>query len=269
MASLFHFLDLPLSQVQFIMAKFLKWIGGGLGWAAGGPIGAMLGFAFGSMIDSMSSGEYAYNQGETATRKRVRPVTQPGDFKISLLVLSAAVMKSDEKVLKSELDFVKRFLVNQFGVNEAEQQVLTLREILRQSFDVTAVSLQIRQFMDYPTRLQLLHLLFGISLADGETHPAEIRTIEQISLGLGISSADLGSIKAMFIKDSASAYKILEITPNATDEEVKKAYRKMALKYHPDRVSTMGEDVQKAAKVKFQELQAAYEEVKKRRGMKG
>ena len=267
MASLFHFLDLPLSQHSNIMAKFLKWIGGGLGWAAGGPIGALLGFAFGSMIDSMTSGQYAYDQREPATSRGGRPVTQPGDFKISLLILSAAVMKSDDKILKSELDFIKRFLVNQFGVNEAEQQVLALREILQQSFDLTAVSIQIRQFMDYPGRLQLLHFLFGIALADGESHPSEVRTIEQISHALGISSADLGSIKAMFIKDTASAYRILEITPDATDEEVKKAYRKMALKYHPDRVSTMGEDVQKAAKIKFQELQTAYEEIKKKRGM--
>lgn len=248
------------------MAKFIKWIGGGLGWAAGGPIGAILGFVFGSMIDGMTSGEYAYN-GKTAQGTSRKPSTQAGDFKISLLVLSAAVMKSDSKVLKSELDFIKRFLITQFGPVEAEQQLLALREILKQDYDIRAVSSQIRQFMEYSGRLQLLHFLFGISMADGTTHPSEVGMIEQIAVALGISQPDLNSIKAMFVKDTASAYQILEISSDTSDEEVKKAYRKMALKYHPDRVSTLGEDVQKAAKIKFQDLQAAYDSIKKERGM--
>ncbi len=249
------------------MAKFLKWIGGGIGWAAGGPIGAILGFAFGSMIDGMQSGEYAYDGPVTGMMGGPRAPTQPGDFTASLLVLSAAVMKSDSKVLKSELDYVKQFLILQFGVHEAERQLLMLREILKQEYDLTTVSSQIRRYMEYAGRLQLLHFLFGIALADQEANPREIETIETISRGLGISSADFGSVKAMFVKDTASAYKILEITPDASDEELKKAYRRMALKYHPDRVSQMGEDVEKAAKLKFQELQAAYEQIKKQRGL--
>jgi DnaJ like chaperone protein len=84
---------------------------------------------------------------------------------------------------------------------------------------------------------------------------------------MGISEKDFESIKAMFFKDTKSAYKILEITPDASDEELKKAYRKMAIKYHPDKVSHLGEDVQKAAKEKFQQLNAAYEAIKKERGL--
>jgi DnaJ like chaperone protein len=247
------------------MANYLKWIGGTLGWAAGGPIGALLGFVFGSMIDGINSGDYAYTN--TGQQGAMRPQTQSGDFVASLLILSAAVMKSDNKILKSELDFVKRFLVAQFGVDEAERQLLTLRELLKQDFDLNEVSNQVRRFMEYAGRLQLLHFLFGIALSDGDPHPSELSTIDVIGKGLGITTADFESVKAMFFKDTTSAYRVMEITPDATDEEVKKAYRKMALKYHPDRVSAMGEDVEKAAKLKFQELQAAYEEIKKQRGM--
>jgi DnaJ like chaperone protein len=71
----------------------------------------------------------------------------------------------------------------------------------------------------------------------------------------------------MFVKDTSSAYKILEITPDANDEELKKAYRRMAMKYHPDKVAHLGQDVQKAANTKFQELIAAYEKIKKERGI--
>ena len=71
----------------------------------------------------------------------------------------------------------------------------------------------------------------------------------------------------MFVKNTESAYKILEISPEASNEEVKKAYKRMAIKYHPDKVSHLGEDVQRQAKEKFQQLNAAYEEIKKERGM--
>jgi DnaJ like chaperone protein len=233
-----------------------KWIGGGLGWAFGGPIGAILGFMFGSMVDGMQSGAYEY----TGTRR--------GDFGVSLMVLAAAVMKADGKVVKSELEYVKRFLKMQFGEEEGQNKVMMLKEILQQDYNVQEVAQQIRQFMEYPSRLQLLHFLFGISLADGSYHAREIDMIEAISGYLGIRQADLNSIKAMFVKDVNSAYKILDISKDASDEEVKKAYHKMAVKYHPDKVAHLGEEVRNAATKKFQKLNAAYEEIKKQRGIK-
>jgi DnaJ like chaperone protein len=71
----------------------------------------------------------------------------------------------------------------------------------------------------------------------------------------------------MFIKDNFHNYQILEITPDASDDEVKKAYRKMAVKYHPDKVAHLGPDIQKSANEKFQELNAAYNGIKNERGM--
>jgi DnaJ like chaperone protein len=247
------------------MAKFLKWIGGSIGWAAGGPLGALLGFALGSMIDGMQSGVYAYEtpqQGDFT-----KPQTTTHDFIVSLLVMAAAVMKSDQRVMRSELDYVKRFLLQQFGEQEAERQLLMLRELLNKDYDLNQVGAQIRQYMDYPSRLQLMHFLFGLAAADAQVHPAEIEMISRIGSILGIRSSDFESIKAMFVKDTTSAYRILEITPDASDEELKKAYRRMALKYHPDKVAHLGDDVQKAANAKFQELSAAYEQIKKERNM--
>jgi DnaJ like chaperone protein len=240
------------------MAKmsYAKWIGGGLGWAFGGPIGGILGFVFGSMVDGMQSGKFEYKP------------TQSGDFSVSLLVLSAAVMRADGKVLRSELDYVRTFFARQFGAETANSRVQMLQEILRQDFNLPEVCQQIGQFMEYPSRLQLLHYLFGLSSADGQYNPQEVEMIKVIAGYLDIERQDYESIRAMFVKDIDSAYKVLEITPEATDEEIKAAYRKMAVKYHPDKVEHLGPEIQKSAKEKFQQLQAAYEEIKKRRNIK-
>jgi DnaJ like chaperone protein len=176
-------------------------------------------------------------------------------------------MKSDHKVVKSELDFVKRFLLQQFGSAEAERQLLILRELLKKDYDLQSVGIQIKQYMEYPSRLQLMHFLFGLAAADTHVHAIELQLISKIAGILGINHTDFESIKAMFVKDTTSAYRILEITPDASPEELKKAYRRMALKYHPDRVAHLGNDVQKAANTKFQELNAAYEQIKKEKGI--
>ncbi len=240
------------------MGKYGKWIGGALGWAFGGPIGAILGFAFGSMLDGSSTSTVSETR-DTSTKK--------GDFVASLLVLTAAVMKADNKILRSELDYVKNFFNRQFGVKFAEQKILLLREILKQDIPLFDVCNQVKLYMDYESRLQLIHFLFGISSSDGQVHTNEIEVIEKIARYINISTSDFISIKAMFIEDTDSAYKILEVSPEATDDEIKKAFRKLAVKYHPDKVSHLGEEIQNSAKEKFQKLNAAYEKIKKQRGI--
>ena len=235
--------------------KFGKWLGGGLGWALGGPLGGMLGFALGSVFDGSETLNIENNQR-----------TSNGDFAMSLLVLSAAVMKSDGKMLKSELDFVKDFFTKQFGRENAAQQILMLKEILKKDIPLFDVCNQIKQHMPHAQRIQIVHYLFGISQADGHVHELELKTIETISNYLGLNSADFNSLKAMYFRDVNSDYKILEIEPEATTEEIKKAYRKVAIKFHPDKVASLGEDVQKAAKEKFQKVLEAYENIKKQRG---
>lgn len=253
------------SQMRTQKAGYGKWIGGGLGWALGGPIGGLLGFMFGSMFEGGTKERTGGFQGHPYAEQSRS--TQAGDFSVSLLVLSAAVMKADGVVKKSELDYVKRFFVSNFGEVKTVQLMQVLKELLKKEINIQEVSTQIRSAMDYSSRLQLLHYLFGIAGADRVTSDSEILMIQQIAGFLGLSSGDFNSVKAMFVKDTESAYKILEITPDATDSEVKKAYHKMAIKYHPDKVSHLGEDMHKAAEEKFQQLNSAYDEIKKRRGM--
>ncbi len=236
------------------LSGYGKWLLGGLGWALGGPIGGILGFVIGSAFDGMDSGEYEYKG------------TTPGDFRVSLLILAAAIMKADGRQMKSELDFIKAFFLQNFGEETTKRYMVVFRDILKQEIPLESVCLQIRSNMDLHSRLQLLHFLFGISAADGQFHPLEVDTIEKISRYLGINQYDFLSIKNMFVKDTNSAYRILEVEPDASEEEIKKAFRAMALKYHPDRVSHLGEEFRKAAEEKFQQVNEAYNTIKKQRG---
>jgi len=242
------------------MAKVGKWISGGLGWALFGPIGGIVGFVVGSMFDNTQiiQGQQAYLPGQPTTH---------GGYVMSLLVLVAAVMKADGKILKSELEYTKQFFLRSFGTAAAGEAIKILRDLLNQNIPVTEVCIQIRKNMDLPSRLQLLHFLFGIAAADGQVHELEHKLIAHIAMQMGISEKDYQSIESMFVANTDAAYKILEVEPVATDDELKKAFRKMALKYHPDKVHYLGDDIQKAANDKFQKVNQAWETIKKQRGI--
>ena len=189
------------------------------------------------------------------------------DFATALLVLSATVMKSDGSPLKSELDYVKQFFQKQFSPDFAQQQMLAFRDILKKNFNIQQVCELIKKAQPSQQRSVLIQYLFGIAQADGHVSDAEVRAINQISILLGISSYEFDQLKAMFYKSTSNAYQMLGIEKSATNDEVKKAYRKMAVKNHPDKFAQMGDEYQLAAKEKFQKIQDAYETIKKERGM--
>jgi DnaJ like chaperone protein len=244
------------------MGNFAKWIGGGLGWAFGGPIGAIIGFALGSLLGSDATSQSAQRTGTSARR------TTEQDFKASLLVMIACVMKADGTTQKSELAVVKRFLVSNFGEQGALDALQILKKLLEQPINEVEVARQINQYMNYSSKLQLIRLLFDIAYADGEVNAAELNMIRRIAVVFNLTQADFESLKAPFVKniDQDWAYKVLEIESTAGAEEIKKAYRRMAMKYHPDKVQNLGEDIKKSATEKFRVVNEAYEHLKKQRG---
>lgn len=242
-----------------------KWITGALGWALGGPIGGILGFAVGSIFDK--GREYSQNQQDYVPGRVYSDTEQRNSFLVSLLVLSSAVMKADGRIMKSELDFVKRFITQSFGEDAAREATVLLRDLLKKDVDINAVGFQIQRFMNPEARIQLLHYLTGIAQADGTVSAPELEVLRRISATLGIARDESESIFAMFDKGIDAAYQVLEIEKNATDEEVKKAYKRLTVKHHPDKVSNLGPDVQRAAEERFKSISEAYEKIKKDRGI--
>lgn len=248
------------------MGSFTKWLGAGLGFTLGGPIGSVIGFAVGSFVDGFSKDDILKELHESQTRRSAGN-TQSGDFEISLLVLASIVIKADGKVDQRELDFVRAQFVGMYGKERANHAFKLFSGIIKKEISAHQVCTQIRQHMPHASRLQLLHFLFGIAKADQFVTSSEVDEIKKIASYLNINQYDFESIKAMFYDASDSAYKILEITKSATDDELKKAYRKMAKKYHPDKLQDLGAEHIKGAEEKFLQIQNAYEKIKKERGM--
>ena len=264
---------------------FGKWIGGIVGFMAAGPLGALAGYAIGSMLENKE--EDNYNDGGQNGRYTRRNYQDPdpaygqrNSFLFSMLVMASYIIKADGKVMHSEMEFVRQFLRANFGeaaVTEGNQILLNLFEQRKQmdaknpaifKNTIYECGIQIKQNMSYEQRLQLLSFLTKIAQSDGNVCREEIEALKEVALAMGMSAQEVDSMLNLGGKTLEEAYKVLEIAPTATDDEVKKAYRKMALKHHPDRVATLGDDVKKAAEEKFQQINNAKEMIFKARGLK-
>ena len=218
-----------------------------------------------SFIDSSPRGTYQ-SMGQDTYRRSVN--VSPQDFELNLLSLTSVVIKADGKVSQTELDYVRQYFVSSYGRERANAIFRTFNDVVKKR-EVNAA--RICQYLNartrYESRLQILHFLFGIAQADGHVSDPEVRILENIAGYLRLAQRDFVSIKAMFVKDQDNAYKILEIDKTVPDHEVKKAYRRMAKKYHPDKLMDMDEAYRKGAQQKFQKVQEAYETIQKERGM--
>lgn len=239
----------------------IKWIAAFIGYYLFRFPGAMLGFFIGGMIDR-------YKQGSSSIFQNRFSSNQPGKLQLNLLALSATVIKADGQVKTQELQFVRNFFIANYGSEQAAMIFETFNEQIKiEVQSISDLAMIFVQRTPYETRLQVLHFLFGVGNADGSISKSELNKINQIADALGIRSSDFESIQAMFIKDTESAYKVLEILPSASAEEVKKAYRNMAKKFHPDKLQSKDPALIKGAQEKFQEVQKAYEAIQKERDL--
>ena len=255
---------------------FVKWLGGVVGFVAGGPLGALLGFVLGSLFEEKSP-KAQYNN--TSQTQEDINAGQRNSFMFSLMVLASYIIKADGKVMHSEMELVRRFLRVNFGedaVNEGNEILLKLFEHRKQvdaqdpyafKRTINDCGRQIAANMSYEQRLLLLNFLAMIAKADGHVCDQEIVALREVAAAMGLSASEVDSMLNLGTDTLEAAYKVLEISPSATDDEVKAAYRKLAMKHHPDRVASLGEDVRKAAEEKFRQLNEAKEKIYKARGL--
>ena len=242
----------------------IKWVAGILGYFLFRLPGALIGFLLGSFLDNLGSGEGPQSLFGDVGRRSV----SPADFELNLLSLCSIVIKADGQVSQRELNYVRQYFLSTYGKEKANAIFRTFNEVIKKR-EVSAqrICTYLNQRTRYEVRLQLIHFLFGIAQADGAVSKAEVNKLREIAGYLRVGRYDFESIKAMFVKTTDHAYRILEIEKSATNDEVKQAYRKMAKKYHPDRVLTEDEAIKKGAEEKFKEVQKAYESIQRERGL--
>ena len=240
----------------------IKWFAAFVGLMFYGFRGAIIGFIVGSLIDMLTrsgGGFRIFTQEQQVT---------PGDFELHLLTLSAIVIKADGRVSQQEMDYVRNYFVQAYGKERANAVFRTFNEVVKsRELDEARIAQFLAVRTQYAARLQIVHFLFSIANADGRVSEAEARQIRSIAGHLRIGVKDYESLHAMFFRTTDNAYKILEIDKSATDAEVKKAYREMAKKYHPDKLQHMDEAYRKGAEEKFRRVQEAYEQIQKERGI--
>ena len=232
-----------------------KWVLVLLGYTFFRFPGALIGYFLGSLIDSASS-----------KKNSIRKISSQ-DFELNLLALASLVIKADGRVSQVELDYVRSYFVSAYGKNRANATFKIFNDNINKK-EVSSISIGrlFNTVLKYESRLQVIHFLFGIAKADGNVSSAELQKLLEFSNLLKLSTADFESIKAMFIDQVGGAYKILEIDKSASIQKIKKAYRDLAKKHHPDKVQHLGAAYVKAAQEKFQKIQKAYQRIKTERG---
>ena len=232
-----------------------KWILAFLGYSFFRFPGALIGYFLGSLIENSSP-----------KRRNIRNISSQ-DFELNLLALASLVIKADGRVSKQELDYVRSYFVSAYGKNRANSTFQIFNDnINKKGISPSNIIKLFNSVLNYESRLQVIHFLFGIAKADGNVSSPELQKLLDFSNMLRLSKADFESIKAMFVDQVGGAYKILEINKSDSDQKVKKAYRDLAKKHHPDKVQHLGEAYVKAAQEKFQKIQKAYERIKAERG---
>lgn len=265
-----------------------KWIGGIFGFMNSGPLGALVGYALGAMFDkvvnvSPSDEQQRDSWGEneyTSESESDSSYGQRNSFLFSMLVMASYIIKADGKVMHSEMEYVRNFLRENFGpdaVSQGEQILLNLFE-QRKQMDaersgayretIRQCGRQIAENLTYEQRLQLLSFLVQIAKSDGKVCASEIDALMDVAIAMRLSEAEVDSLLNLGGNSLEQAYRVLEVDPSATNDEIRASYRRLALLHHPDKVATLGEDVRKAAEKKFQDINAARDMIYKARGIR-
>jgi DnaJ like chaperone protein len=269
------------------MSWWGKVIGGAFGFILGGPLGALLGAVLGHNFDRGLSGISDFTAGG-ADQEQVQAAFFTATFSVM-----GNLAKSDGRVSEKEIAMARRTMDQMQLDSEQKQAAIKLfNQGKSPGFDLDAVLEQFRQVCNRRTNLirMFIEIQFATALADGELHPEEQKLLLFVAEKLGFSRRQFEEILAMVLaqqrfansgwrqgegvrgyqSDSAridQAYKVLGLESNATDSEVKKAYRRLIGQHHPDKLVSRGlpEEMMKIATEKTREIKEAFELIKQSR----
>jgi DnaJ like chaperone protein len=241
--------------------------GGTVGFMLGGPLGMIIGGALGSQTSAQ-----VVRTGAAGRAPGVQDAQTA--FVVAVISLAAKVSKADGHVSEAEIRTFDAFLRDHLRMSPEDRRMAgrIFDEARDSAIPAGDFARQVRGIMGpSPERLRLIvTLLLQIAHADGRMHPAEDEMIRGIARDLGLSDRDYQECRALFapVRDSLeSAYEALGVKPDATEEEIKKAYRRIAREYHPDILQGKGmpEEFLQSGKEMLQKVNEAYDRIKKDR----
>ena len=260
------------------MSWWGKIIGGGFGFLMGGPIGALLGAAFGHQFDKgiNLSGQYQHTLGDQQR-------TQAAFF-TALFSTMGHLAKADGKISKDEISMAEHVMAQmQLSSDQRRAAIELFNQGKLNDFPLDEVLQQFRVECHRRRNLlqMFLEVLIATALSDGNLHSSEHQILQHIGNSLGFSPNQLDQLinmvkaqqhyreqatvsPATHLKD---AYRILNMTPEHSDEDIKKAYRRLINQHHPDKLVSKGlpDEMIKLASEKTHEIKSAYELIRKHR----
>ena len=250
-----HSINHSIFNIQYSIIQLFSYsVIGCICWLLAGPVGGVAAFVVVAIIDSLGI-------------KRRNEKKTIGVFSNNLLMLIAAVMKTKMPVTEQKVELVKQFLNRNYGEKLFDEAFMQLNEMLIiQDIPLEDVCTKIRSNLDYSSRFQLLQFLYKLAKIDGAPTEAELLVLNAITGELKINKQTPPRPAVAHNQALIAAYSILGInSAGSSIIEIKKAYRKLAIKYHPDKFSNLDENQKKNANEKFQKLTRAYEIIKKER----
>jgi len=258
-----------------------KLIGGAIGWVIGGPLGLIAGIAFGNLFDR--AGHISMDQGQAGpggafqSQSYSREQQSQMVFFVGAFSMLARLATVDGRLLPEEQKKVEEFIDQDLKL-DAQSRNAAMRVFsaaLSGGGTFTQFATQFYQnFSHEPALLELMiDIFYRVAIADGEINAAEEQLISQAARLFNISSALLDSIRHRYTGGAGSpnrAYAVLGLDKEASNEDIKKAYRKLSIEFHPDTVASKGlpEEFTKFATDKFRAIQEAYDALKKERNIK-
>lgn len=236
-------------------------------------MGGFIGFIIGYIIEEALSGNLEVNKKNVFQEQEIEYTA----YQTYLMALISEVVKADGYINKEEVYYIKSYLLNQFGSVYSNLMLKTLKLNVDKNFDVAKVTSKLKELIDQEQKRNLVQFLYGITIQNGGISTNEKILLENIAKTIGLSQSEYENIVSGSKQNNKNTstssrsntfgynpYKILNIDESATDLEVKKAYRQLVLKYHPDKSDANDE----IANEKFNQISEAYHIIKKRRNIK-